>query len=158
MYDHYQTSLSAPCGGLVYVFFGIFLKLWSSPKLEFEGSAQTLMLHLEPAGASLPVWGHSSQCSFHHWDLFGLHLQHLFQLVLQLLVLLRLFVLHLLDVNVSNCSLLLQVNHSQRLLADGQLTSQVVSMFLYALGVIMTRKRPTHESKFHISTVLEEIL
>ena len=103
--------------------------------------------------------------SYHQRDLFGPHLLHLFSLFLQLLVLLSLFVLRLPDVTVSenwhiylNCSLLLLVNHSQHLLADSQLTSQVGSMALYALGVVMTGKRPTHESKFQICTLLEEIL
>ena len=132
------------------VYFGFLLKLWWKPKLELEGSAQTLV-------------GQSSQCSYYHWEVFGLHLLHMFMLFLKLLVLLYLFVLRLADVTVSgdwhinlNCSLQLQVNHSQRLLADGQFTSHV-SMALYAWGVVVTGKRPTHESKFQICKVLEEI-
>ena len=120
---------------------------------------------IKTARATLRVWGHSSQCSNNHWDLFGLHLQHQLKLFLQLLVLPDLFVLHLPDETVSedwhiylNCSLLLLVNHSQHVLADGQLISQVVSMALYAGGVVMTGKRPTHESKFQNCTLLGEIL
>ena len=55
--------------------------------------------------------------------------------------------LRLPDVTVSedwhiylNCSLLVLVDHSQHLLADGQLTSQVVSMALYAWGIVKTGK------------------
>ena len=125
MYNHYKTSLLAPCGGLVYVFFLLFSQALARTKLEFVAPGNLL---------------------------------HLSKLFLQLLVLLHLFVLSLPDVTFSedyhvylNCSLLLQVNHSQRLLADGQLTSQVVSMALYAWVAVLTGKRPTNESNFEVN-------
>ena len=161
MCNHYKTSLSALCGRLVYVFlrFFLFSQAWIWRICPDVAPGKCLKVFSPSLGGTAPnapsttgtflvfTFNICSSCSF------------------ELLVLPNLFVLRLAAVAVSkdwhiylNCFLLLLVNHSQCLLADAQLTSQVVSMALYAWGVVMTGKRSTHESKFQIFTLLEEIL
>ena len=154
MCNHYKTSLSAPCGWLVYVFLGLFLFsqawIWGfcldvapGKHLSFSPSLGGTAPNAPRTTGTFLVFTFNicSSCSFSSWY----------------------FLIFLCSASEDwhiylNCFLLLLFNHSQCLLADGQLTSQVVSMALYAWGVFMTGKRPTHESKFQIFTLLEEIL